>query len=251
MIFMLEPTLLKSLKLLRESREPLTSQDITERVSETKGYVEKALEKLIERDIVTKSGEFYSYRNTSTTEKFFEEISLVYDKVIKKFQKESLVIGLLSTAIQHKHLLRLQTLLEIIKGEGFDSKEVATFLEEETKNGRVGRFRIAIGTTDEALLPIPPVLPFYHISYFRQLKPNEYEKLKKEWLASKFFVQEEDYLVANYPDEIANLAREYLNEEASRARDRLREEAFEFWYRFRYGFRLMSLKICVSNLENQ
>ncbi len=247
---MLEPVLLKSLKLLRESRGSLASQDITARIGETQDYVEKALAKLVKRDIVTRSGEFYSYRNTSANEKSFAKIASVYDKVIKKSQRESLIVGLLATATQHKNSLRLKTLLELMAEKGFDSKEVSLFLEEETKKGRVGRFKIAIATRVETFLPIPPVLPFYYISHSRFVEPNEYERLKKEWLDSGFLVQEEDYLVANYPAEIATLAEEYLDKETSRIRDRLREETFESWYRFRYAFRSISLKSCVSNFEN-
>ena len=252
MIIMLEPALLKSLKLLRETEESLTSKDITEKIREARDYVEKALEKLVERDIVAKGGELYSYRNTLANEKLFEKISLVYGKVIKRPQIESLVVGLLCTTTQHKHSLRLKTLLGVMEEEGFDSKEVNNFLEEETENGRVGRFRIALGTRKEALLPVPPVSPFYYLSHFRQLEPNEYERLKKEWLDSGFFIREEDYLIANFPDEIANRAKEYLNREASRIRDRLREETLDFWVRYVWccwaGFFSTSfpLELCMS-----
>ncbi|MDP2932359.1 MAG: hypothetical protein Q8O05_07690 [Chloroflexota bacterium] len=225
---MLEPVLLKSLRILRESGGPLTSREVTEKARETPDYVEKALAKLAERDILTRTGRHYRYNNTPANEKFFERISSVYDKVTGRPERDLAVVGLLAMATQRKYLLRLTTLLEIMSEGGFNAREVELFVDGEVSGGRVGRFRIVLGTRRKILFATPPVLPFHYIAHFPPIDPAEYDRMKKDWIDSGFFVTEEDYLMANYPDEIVNPARECLNREMSHIRDRLKERALAY-----------------------
>jgi DNA-binding IclR family transcriptional regulator len=55
----MEPSLLKSLRLLRETKALLTQKDLVERTKENEVYVKRALGKLVEKRIVAKNGEFY------------------------------------------------------------------------------------------------------------------------------------------------------------------------------------------------
>ena len=160
----MEPVLLKSLKLLRNTQESLTGKDIAEKTEEDRVYVDKALGKLTERKVITKNGEFYRYQKTLINEEFLKRMLAVYDKISQKQICDRVTVGLLSTATQYKYLLSQNTLLRVMEEEGFDSKDINNFLEEEIKTGRIGKLKVAIISKKEGLPPVPPALSFYHIS---------------------------------------------------------------------------------------
>ncbi|MBA7608954.1 hypothetical protein ES703_16139 [subsurface metagenome] len=110
----MESALLKSLQLLRNTSELLTEEEIAARIEEDQGYVARALEKLAQRKVIAKTGEFYRYQKTSTSEKFSQRMLAVYDKIGESQKRESLIVDLLYTAV-HKYLLRANTLLKVLE----------------------------------------------------------------------------------------------------------------------------------------
>lgn len=281
----MEPSLLKSLRLLRESKALLTQKDLVERTNEAEVYVKRALGKLVERRIVAKNGEFYQYRQTSANEEFFKKMQAVYEKAIKRPKIELIVRGLLSDTLGASpyscyrnrvvvlrdglavpHLLRLKTLLKVLEDEGFDSGEINAFLKEEMENGWLGKFEFYLGSKEKTPFLIPPRIPFYHswfgegrsvrgygqtremevvvvyygkttstvsryLSKLRQMTSKELEeykgKLKERWRGLGWFIHEEEYLVGEYPSELAHPARQYLEKEKPEIRKKLLDKSFE------------------------
>jgi hypothetical protein len=284
----MEPSLLKSLRLLRETKALLTQKDVVERTNEDEAYVKRALGKLVERRIVAKNGEFYQYRQTSANEEFFKKMQAVYEKAIKRPKIELIVRGLLSDTVGASpyacyrnrvvllrdglavpHLFRLKTLLKVLEDEGFDSGEINAFLKEELEKGWLGRFEFYLGSNEKIPFLTPTRIPFYHswfgegkgvraygqtremelvvvyygqarstlsayLSGLRQMTSGELEeymrKLKERWRGLGWCIQEEEYLVGEYPLELANPARQYLEREKPEIRKKLSDESLERWF---------------------
>ncbi|MFB0520655.1 MAG: hypothetical protein ACETWD_04405 [Desulfatiglandales bacterium] len=284
----MEPSLLKSLKLLRETKEVVSEKELAERIKEDHGYVKKALKKLVERKIITKNGELYRYQQTSGNEEFFKKLQAVYEKAIKRPRIELIVRGLLSDTEQSypyqcyrnrvvllkdgfaiPHLFRLKTLLKLLEDEGFDSGEIDSFLKEEIEKGWMGRVEFYLGSKENISSPFPPCIPFYYLwfeegsrirtygrtremelvvvyhgkgistlaaylSKIKQMSLEELEEYKRQfrerWRSLGWSIQEEEYLVGEYPLEIANPAREYLDREKPEIGKKISDEAFHRWF---------------------
>ena len=284
----MEPSLLKSLRLLRKTKALLTQKDVVERTKENEVYVKRALGKLVEKRIVAKNGEFYNYRQTSANEEFFKKMQAVYEKAIKRPKIELIVRGLLSDTLGASpypcyrnrvvllrdglavpHLFRLKTLLKVLEDEGFDPGEINAFLKEEMENGWLGKFEFYLGSKEKIPFLIPSRIPFYHfwvgegrsvrayghtremelvvvyygkmtstvstyLSKLRQMTLEELQeykgKLKEKWRGLGWWIQQEEYLVGEYPFELANPARQYLEREKPEIRKKLPDESFQRWF---------------------
>ncbi|MDI6806890.1 MAG: hypothetical protein QMD14_03725 [Candidatus Aenigmarchaeota archaeon] len=263
----MEPPLVKTLKLLRDAKESLKEREIADRTKEKQDNINKALEKLVERNIVTKNGELYSYCATDQNEEFTQKMFAVYDQVIKKPRMELIVRGLLSYQLPYSYLFPTKTLLKILENEGFDPRESITFLREEMKSGWISELEVHIGSKEKFYSPfgirpsytqrvvvdkahekeqphaevrviyhgkIPPEF-FTHISELRHINSlEEYEEFKKEfkkrWEDAGWFTREEYFLIGMYPQELTNPAREYLNKEKKEIINKLTDEGFRLWF---------------------
>ena len=79
-------TLSKVFKLLLKSREGLTSENISKKLSLTRGAIVHHINTLISSGIIVKEGNMYKIRNESLTqaiEEIKEEINRILDKVMK------------------------------------------------------------------------------------------------------------------------------------------------------------------------
>ena len=92
----MEPVLMRSLRLLRDTQVCLTGKDVAEEINENLVWVETALEQLRSRNVITKLGDFYSYQRTPINEEFCQKVLAVYDRIAKKAERESLIVGILS-----------------------------------------------------------------------------------------------------------------------------------------------------------
>lgn len=270
----IEPVLLKSLKLLRDTSESLTEKEIAERIKEEQVYVAKALQKLRQRKVIAKNGELYSYQKTAINEDFSQKMLAVYNKIIKNSKLGLVIIGLLSTVTQSKHLLRQNTLLRVLEEEGFDEERINNFLERELKAERIVKTKIAFISKNKTEVQLPPAIRFRYVfphearpedyqrfeayapvaertspmHYFITRKEwlipatnfdygsyygaesDEYEKFRKRCLEQDSFIQEEDYLIADFPSNMTASAKEYLEKELAHTRQKIKDEIFEYWY---------------------
>ena len=188
---------------------------------------------------MVKHGEFYSYRKTLVNEKFSEGILAVYDKIGKKSQIELVIIGLLFIATHYRYLVGRSTLVKVLTKEGFDSEQINNFLEEELKEGRITKVKVAIETAKDRHSYVPPAIPWYHTSHLLRTDEDDFERLKRRWIDKGYFVHEEDYLIANFPPQMTDSAKEYMDKEMPQIRQRLRDEILEWWYRLGVGWRYL------------
>lgn len=235
----MEPTLVKALRLLRESNVPLTLEEISLRLGEDVDSVKKALSIMLRRGIVTERDLTYSYERTSSNEEFAEKFLGIYDRLKGRPKIELLVRGLISSGVYlapegklrirdiffggweyEPYLFHLPTLETILVEEGFRPEELNSFVEEEIKNGYVAKIEFHIGSKEEIKVRAPVCIGIWH-HYLAVLRRLEfyYSGLLKEKnfelviiYVGKVF--EELSSICTYktvsPDEVENLKKDFL-----------------------------------------
>ena len=224
----MEPVLLKSLRLLRDAQEPMIREHIIEQLGEHPLHVEKALEELVERNILAQTSDYYYYLETLDNEELLQRLQTVYERVEKKNQSDMIVAAILSTATDNGWTLRLNTLREAMEEEGFESRDLDASVHDGIEEGLIGKMTVAHAQKQEVLLPIPPFIPVYYMAYVQRVSREEYEELKRNWIESNLFVQEEEYLVGDYPPYTSRQAIDSLSKEICHVRDRVWQEAVRF-----------------------
>ena len=228
------PTVVKVLKYLRDVSAPSTHNDISRAVRDSQAHVHRALTELVARGLIDRYGEdCYYYRATPEADELCQKVFALYDKVSTRPQKELLVRGLLSQP-GPRYLWHMNKLMEVIEREGFSREDAVPFLDQETKKGYIKRVRMIF----VAKIPFtaPPFIPYYYMSDFRNIDPNEYEQLKQQCRNSGLLMNEENYLMGTYPTELAQPATQYVEKEKRQMRDMLLEEAFQHWQGLTYSW---------------
>ena len=228
------PTALKVLKYLRDISAPSTHSNITRVVREGQTLVARALDELIARGLIDKCGDDqYQYRSTPEADELCQKLFALYDKVSTRSQKELLARGLLSQP-GTRYLWQMNKLLEVLEREGFTRGDAVPFLDLEAKKGHIQRIKIIF----VARIPFtaPPFIPYYYISDFRNIDPDEYEQLGQQCRNSGLSMSEEYYITGAYPSELSQPAIQYVEKEKRQVRDMLREEAFQQWRGLSYSW---------------
>lgn len=219
---MFTPTIVKLVRCLQDSQARRTKQDLAAIIDEKPEYVNKAVEKLVALGLVVEEEKLYAYKATPYNEQLSDKLLQVYEAVDKK--PELLIRGLICH-IPSRYLFHLNTLLEILAEEGIDSKQANQFLDQEIKLGFLRRVRIAyLGIRPYFL---PRYIPAYWFSQLKILGQEEYELFRQEY--SGLELREEDYLLGQYPPELANPAREYMETERPQLKDKARTQGLLSW----------------------
>ena len=232
---MFTPAVVKVIKYLKDTGAKKNQEELANIIDEPPEYVNKALERLIAIDVVTQEEGGYLYHATPGSDRFSAQMVEVYEKVSRKPAQEMLIRGLICQ-IPSRYLFHIHTLLEILEKEGFDKEELDQFLEQEIANGYLKRIRVVYIGKGLSIIPIyiPPYY-FYRLRHLEIIDHKKYHSLKQEY--SEYEFQEEDYLIAQYPPELANPAREYIERERGELRDSLRRRGLVSWegglWRFR------------------
>ncbi len=218
------PTLVKILRYLHSNAAPITYGNIITTVQKEQELVDRALNELVSQGIVDSRDEYYYYSATPKAEEFSQKLFALHEKVLRTQQMELLVRGLLSRA-GGGHFLRMNTLLHVLAMEGFATDDVLHLLDEEVGGGYIKKVQVIfIGM----VLSLSPVLiPACYASRLR-VNAAEYE-LAKGWCQDSGSSSiEEDYLIGDYPDELAEAGIQYVETEKQRAvTEILREEAVQ------------------------
>ncbi len=228
------PTAVKVLKYLRDVSAPSTHNDISRAVRDGQAQVRRALTELVARELIDRHGEdCYRYRATPEADELCRKLFDLYDKVSARPQKELLVRGLLSQP-GPRYLWYINKLLEVLEREGFTREDAVPFLNQETEEGYIKRVKMIF----VARIPFtaPSFIPYYYMSDFRNIDPNEYEQLKQQCLNSGLLMNEENYLVGTYPPELSQPATQYVEKEKRQMRDMLWEEVSQQWQGLIYSW---------------
>jgi len=216
------PTLVNILRYLYSNAEPSTYGNIITTVQKEQELVDRALDELVSQGIIEKRDEYYHYKSTPEAEEITQKFFALYEKVLRTPQMELLVCGLLSRA-GGGHPLRMNTLLHVLATEGHAADDVLNFLNKEVEKGYIKKVQVNLIGMDLTLCPV--LIPASYTPRL-QVDTSEYE-IAKGWCQDlDLSSTEEDYLIGNYPDELAEASVQYVETEKQRAvTEVLREEA--------------------------
>lgn len=224
---MFVPTIVKVLNYLKGVKAKKTKEELFISIDEPQEYVNKALEKLIAIDIVAQEGCDYSYNDNPFSGEFCDRLAELYESLSRKPDKELLIRGLICQ-IPSQYLFHLPTLVQMLQKEGIDEQELHQFLEQEITNGYLKRIKAHYIDMEPHVTPIC-IPPFYlhYLNHLGIIDHDMYSSSKHDYRADK--LEEEDYLIAQYPPELANSAKNYIEEERKELKDNLRSREMVSW----------------------
>jgi len=230
------PAIIKIVRCLKNSPVEKTEEDIATIIGEPPEYVKKALEKLMAMDVVTTSAKGYVYHDNPDSNRLSNQLEKVYEKVGQRPARQLLIRAYICQ-VPSEHLFHLNTLLEALEREGLDRAEVVRFLGQEIGDGYLKRIGVIYKALSQSpLFPIC-VTPF-HFERLRRLGAivaKEYTGLEPRHPGPDG--EEEEYLVINYPRELASAAMEYAVKQKRDLREVLKRMAIMGWSGWLWGLK--------------
>lgn len=220
---MFEPTLGKILDYFMAHPQGATHSELTNLPGVYPEYVQPALDKMLQGDVLYLEAEVYKPKEGFT--EFASVFHLVCLRVNQTEERQLLVRGLLVGASKQGYLIRMESLVRVFDEESFDHQETLDFLTEEMETGYLSKIKVCFRSEGPVFTP-PPFLPLSYIYYSTHGYLDDYEIIKERWRQRGLFVKEDDYLMADYPPELVAPAKQYLDEKKTYLRDRLRREAY-------------------------
>jgi len=225
------PAIVKVLQHLISHPTGATCEEITGATGESEAYVDKAVEKLRDLGVIYEWDGAYFYVPGQDNDCFSDQLLKVYQTITHERSRDLFVRGLICQ-VPSQHPIHLETLLDIAEKEGMDRKGIRRFLRQEIARGYVKRIGIVFGKTNaigtSILLPVY-LTPYHWIGLRSQgdIKTYEYETLENE--NDQRETDEEDYILAQYPPELATSAREYMKDRGKELVHYLRDMDTMFW----------------------
>lgn len=226
------PTIPAILRSLAETPEGKDESDFDVGPSERQ-YVSKAIQALLEHGLITRDeGTLRLTKKTEYLEKV-ERLLEFYDDVQKQARIRLTFRGILN-ATQYRCLVHLHTFMEMMGQEGFDNNEVDGILAKEKSGGRVEHLKIMYRVRRGLKHRCFPFIPFYYYPHFIVMNSDNAGSFKSKLETAGIFSVEEEYLLGNYPREMANQAREYITAQKAHIKERIKNEAFDIWWYYRF-----------------
>jgi hypothetical protein len=224
---MFTPAIVKILKYLKESQLKRTEEEMAFIIAEAPEYVNRALTALDAAGIVKQEKGSYSYQTTPANEKLRQQLLEVYQILDQKPTRQLLMRGLICQ-VPSQYLFHAKTLIGLLEEAGIEPAEIEEFLASEVELGYLKKVRLLYIGLEPSFIPIciPPYY-FYYLYHLGFIDQEKHYKLKQKYPEEQF--QEEDYLIVQYPTELATPAKEYLERERGDLREMLRHKALSNW----------------------
>ncbi len=225
------PAIVKVLQYLSDHPAGASREEITGATGESSTHVDKALNKLKSLGVIDKRDGVYFYMPGQANDCLSDQLLKVYQTITHERARDLFVRGLICQ-VPSQHPIHLETLLDIAEKEGMDRHALRRFLQQEIARGYVKRMGIVFGKTNAIgttiLLPVY-LTPYHWIGLRSQgdIKTYEYETLDPD--APRREADEEDYILAQYPPELATSAREYMKDRGKELVQYLRDMDTMFW----------------------
>ena len=219
------PTLLKVLRYLRANSESSSYNDIISAVHEGQALVDRALNKLVAEGIVNSRDEGYCYTATPRAEELSQKLFALYEKAASRQRLELLGRGLICQAEEY-YPLRSGTFVHVLEREGFAFEDVTRFLDGEVEKGYVKKVPGIFGARVSGSPPL--FIPPYYGSW--QTSRYQFQHVGEWSCASVPPHGEDDYVIGDYPAELAEPAIRYMEAEKPGLRQVPMGEVFRRWY---------------------
>lgn len=199
------PVSLKVLACLKENQSKnLNLSEIANKTKEDLEHVDRSLKELVQRNIVIRNEEGYSYVSSQRSDEFLKKIFELYDIVGRRHLEKLLIRGLL-----HKAPLQMNDFLNLMETEGYDREEIRSLLEEDITNGYVKKVKFP----ELNHLHYPFLRRFFWFIRKRPTNLTDYEGLTNYLKRQGLNIEEKDFLIGLYPSELLNPAKEYVDKE--------------------------------------
>lgn len=196
-------------------------------------YMAKAVRVLLEHGLIERGeGTLGLTKKPECLEKV-KCLLAFYEEVQGKARIELTFRGILN-ATQYRCLVHLNTFMEMMIREGFDTDDVSQMLAREESGGHVEHIKIMYRLGRGNKHRYFRFIPFYYYPHFIVTNSDSTDNLRSKLEAAGISSVEEDYLLGAYPKEMANQAREYIVLQKAHIKERIKNEAFDIcrYYRF-------------------
>jgi hypothetical protein len=224
---MFTPVIIKVINYLRLSTEKISINEIIAIMQDNPDHVNMALDKLLVIGLVVREGDTYVYNCTDRNNELTNRLLRLYKALSRGPSKESFIRGVLCQ-VPSQYLLHLPPLREIFKAEGIDAQELEDFIQRERAGAYLEVKRILY--VKKKIPFIRMCMPPYYFNYLVEKGVICDEKSQIYQVhSSEGELQEEDYLVTQYPQQVEAAAREYLEKERPELADYLFRKGLAKW----------------------
>jgi hypothetical protein len=196
-------------------------------------YAAKAVAMLLEHGIVErKQGKLRITKSAAAARKVEQLVSFYGD--VQRAAKKSLIFRGILNATYYKCLVHTGTFTEMMEQEGFDTTETVATLDEEVKQGYVQHMKIVYRSRSGIKHKFFPFIPLYYYPHFIVMNADNMQPLRSRLENAGIQLTEEDYLLGNYPKELAAQSRDYVMKEKQHIKEKIKGEAFDVWWYYRF-----------------
>jgi hypothetical protein len=226
------PAVPKLLEMLLESEQGREEPAVLDALGHD-AYAAKAVVMLIEHGIIErKQGKLRIVRSTAVTRKVDQIVTFYSD--VQRAAKKSLIFRGILNATYYKCLVHIGTFTEMMEQEGFGKTETIATIDEELKQGYVQHLKIVYRSRSGIKHKFFPFIPLYYYPHFIVMNADNMQPLRSRLEGAGIQLAEEDYLLGNYPKELAAQSRDYVLKEKQHIKEKIKNEAFDVWWYYRF-----------------
>jgi len=226
------PSIPRRLEILLECEEGRDEQALLQALGDA-SYAAKAVNILLEHAIITREKSRLRISHGSEVTEKVQQIVGFYRDVQRATRKELTFRGILN-ATYYKCLIHMGTFMEMMEQEGFGREETTGTINEEVKQGYVQHLKIVYRSRSGIKHKFFPFIPLYYYPHFIVMEANNAEPFRAKFENTGIALIEEDYLLGNYPKELAAQARDYILKEKDHIKEKIKSEAFDVWWYYRF-----------------
>ena len=231
-LFLDAPSIPVILERLMESEGGRTEDALMEDVAD-RVYLDKAIDILLKNGLIERDK---GLLRLARGKRHAQSVLKIVDfyRQIGKMRRRNLVFRGILNSTQYRCLIHRGTFFEMMAEEGFQYPDVEGLLHAETKQGYVEQMKIVYRASRGAPHKLFPFIPLYYYPHFLVMTTENTGSFKAKLENAGILLIEEEYLLGNYPKDIALQAREYMLKEKDYIRERIKSEAFDIWWYYRF-----------------
>jgi len=226
------PSIPRILEILLESEEGREELSLLQALGD-EARATKALDLLLQHGIIARERGRVRICDGSGTACKVGQIVAFYKQVQRAARKNLVLRGILN-ATYYKCLVHLGTFVQMMEHEGFDGVETLRAVDEEAREGYVQRLKIAYRSRSGTKHKFFPFIPLYYYPHFVVMDADKMQPLRSRLETPGIALAEEDYLLGNYPKELAAQSRDYILREKHHIKEKIKNEAFDVWWYYRF-----------------
>ena len=226
------PSIPRMLEILLEYEEGRDEQALLQALGDV-SYAAKAVDTLLEHAIITRETCRLRICPGSDVAQKVHQIVGFYRDIQRAARKDLTFRGILN-ATYYRCLIHLGTFTEMMEREGFDKEETTATLDQEVKQGYVQRLKIVYRSRSGLKHKFFSFIPLYYYPHFIVMDADNVQPFRAKLENTGITLLEEDYLLGNYPKELAAQSRDYILKEKNHIQEKIKAEAFDVWWYYRF-----------------